>query len=748
MAIKEPYHTVYACDGKILKIECKEDFVINLIRANYGRYSITVCNDNGSTDWSVNCMSHRSFQILQARCNAKRNCSVLASTGLFDDPCPGTVKYLEAHFSCISAMLSSSTPRPTPPWLVTSPPSVWVTPKSFGVQPDIIIPSTSSVMSTLPPVSSTKLQPREQSESLIKIAADLCQVTETKILLEDDMSNTVNIIHDLAENMAKEIQMFPESQQQEGREADVYNLLHNIAWIGSNMLDVSQQPSWKDLSYKDQMLLATSLLINLEENSFLLADTMVKNETVTYCTKNMLLSVQVHKTKNVGNEIFPTDSVVGKCSLRINNWLKLQRSSLLENSEGEKVRLVYTAFDTLEYILRPPSNSDEVKKINSKVLSASLGKGRHIQLKQPVTLCFQHLQTENISNPTCVFWDYTQSVWSGEGCSLISTNETHTICNCNHLTNFAVLVDVKPTHSSSQVSLPLFPVFIITFVLCTLVVVVFVVRYISKHNARKDYGSTFVQDNEWSEWFSKCFGCCQSPVESEKTLNSRDPRPALYGNPTMQSMTSVDNDGSTICTTHITQPSNTIPRSYINENGGLEGHYPGSHMKLNHNYPTYNRNGSIRKIKEARRLEHLENTLQHRNKKLAGAALRSNSPRSHTYSEIAAGSSRSDPVYEEIEREREHCSQISDVSDEDAKRNSDMSRQSSKSYGDHRPLIPYNPVTDRNFHAALDAAYRQQLKEHSARMVSVLDGQSVICHLQQSEPRIYHKSVSHSPHHY
>lgn len=179
----------------------------------------------------------------------------------------------------------------------------------------------------------------------------------------------------------------------------------------------------------------------------------------------------------------------------------------------------------------------------------------------------------------------------------------------------------------------------------------------------------------------------------------------------------------------------------------VEGHYPTSHLRLNHHYPTYSRNGSTRKMREARRLEHLENTLQHRNKKLAAGSLGSSSPRSHTYSEIAATSQRSDPVYEEIEREQEH-SQVSDISDEEARQISDTSRQSSKSYGDHRPLIPYNPVTDQNFHAALDAAYRQQLMEHNAKTVSVLDGQTVVCHLQQSDPRLYHRAEGPEFHHY
>ncbi|KAK0084893.1 hypothetical protein PV325_006176 [Microctonus aethiopoides] len=58
------YDTAYECEGKTLKIECREGELINLIRANYGRFSITICNEHGNTDWSVNCMSQKSFRVL------------------------------------------------------------------------------------------------------------------------------------------------------------------------------------------------------------------------------------------------------------------------------------------------------------------------------------------------------------------------------------------------------------------------------------------------------------------------------------------------------------------------------------------------------------------------------------------------------------------------------------------------------------------------------------------------------------
>lgn len=98
------YETAYACEGKTLTIECLPGDLINLIRANYGRFSIAICNDHGNVDWSVNCMSVKSLRVLNTKCALKQNCSVLASTNMFDDPCPGTHKYLEAHYLCRSGM--------------------------------------------------------------------------------------------------------------------------------------------------------------------------------------------------------------------------------------------------------------------------------------------------------------------------------------------------------------------------------------------------------------------------------------------------------------------------------------------------------------------------------------------------------------------------------------------------------------------------------------------------------------------
>ena len=92
--------TKYGCEGSSLELECEEGAVISLVRANYGRFSIAICNAHGNTDWSVNCMSPRTLRVIRARCQGAQTCQVPVDSTIFGDPCPGTYKYIEVHYSC------------------------------------------------------------------------------------------------------------------------------------------------------------------------------------------------------------------------------------------------------------------------------------------------------------------------------------------------------------------------------------------------------------------------------------------------------------------------------------------------------------------------------------------------------------------------------------------------------------------------------------------------------------------------
>lgn len=59
------YKTAYKCEGEELSISCSNEETIKVIRANFGRFSIAICNKHGYTDWSVNCMSPKTTRVLQ-----------------------------------------------------------------------------------------------------------------------------------------------------------------------------------------------------------------------------------------------------------------------------------------------------------------------------------------------------------------------------------------------------------------------------------------------------------------------------------------------------------------------------------------------------------------------------------------------------------------------------------------------------------------------------------------------------------
>ncbi len=42
---------------------------MSLVRANYGRFSISICNAEGNTAWSVNCMEPRTLRVMKDRCD-------------------------------------------------------------------------------------------------------------------------------------------------------------------------------------------------------------------------------------------------------------------------------------------------------------------------------------------------------------------------------------------------------------------------------------------------------------------------------------------------------------------------------------------------------------------------------------------------------------------------------------------------------------------------------------------------------
>uniref|UniRef100_A0A803K0F5 Adhesion G protein-coupled receptor E1 n=1 Tax=Xenopus tropicalis TaxID=8364 RepID=A0A803K0F5_XENTR len=85
--------------------------------------------------------------------------------------------------------------------------------------------------------------------------------------------------------------------------------------------------------------------------------------------------------------------------------------------------------------------------INSQVVTGSITSQNKENLNPPVTFYLNNLQAPDTSKISlCVYWDPKLSGWSQRGCNIIFSNISHTLCSCDHLSTFAVIIapcDIK-----------------------------------------------------------------------------------------------------------------------------------------------------------------------------------------------------------------------------------------------------------------------------------------------------------------
>ncbi|XP_055486325.1 adhesion G protein-coupled receptor E4-like, partial [Leucoraja erinacea] len=77
--------------------------------------------------------------------------------------------------------------------------------------------------------------------------------------------------------------------------------------------------------------------------------------------------------------------------------------------------------------------------LNSDIVSAAVTNTGRSHLLEPVTLTFGNKKPTD-KRAKCVFWNSSNFSWSTQGCQLVEFNARYTVCNCTHLTSFAVLM--------------------------------------------------------------------------------------------------------------------------------------------------------------------------------------------------------------------------------------------------------------------------------------------------------------------
>ncbi|XP_056337046.1 adhesion G-protein coupled receptor G6 isoform X12 [Danio aesculapii] len=86
--------------------------------------------------------------------------------------------------------------------------------------------------------------------------------------------------------------------------------------------------------------------------------------------------------------------------------------------------------------------------LNSYVVASSVGNFTIKNLQDPVRIEIAHLEYKKDPMPRCVFWDFDlqnySGGWNSDGCEVgPDSNSNRTVCLCNHLTHFGILMDMS-----------------------------------------------------------------------------------------------------------------------------------------------------------------------------------------------------------------------------------------------------------------------------------------------------------------
>ncbi|XP_035525339.1 protein eva-1 homolog C isoform X1 [Morone saxatilis] len=119
----EHHRTRLVCENERLKLVCKNETVLAIYSATFGHllHGSPYCPQEPGSHTDMECLSPSALRKVSRRCHGRANCSVLADTQTFGDPCfPGTRKHLRVSFTCVPKYLLEDVGRgSTDPFMIS-----------------------------------------------------------------------------------------------------------------------------------------------------------------------------------------------------------------------------------------------------------------------------------------------------------------------------------------------------------------------------------------------------------------------------------------------------------------------------------------------------------------------------------------------------------------------------------------------------------------------------------------------------
>ncbi|XP_035755695.1 adhesion G-protein coupled receptor G6 isoform X2 [Egretta garzetta] len=175
--------------------------------------------------------------------------------------------------------------------------------------------------------------------------------------------------------------------------------------------------------------------------------------------------------------------------------------SLLKNLSQDEFEVISRAQFTFFNKNGLFQDAENPANLTSFVVACSIGNITIQDLQDYVKVTIKHTKIQEDPKPTCVFWDMNKNGgnggWNPAGCHVdAESNENETICLCNHLTHFGVLMDLQRivTQIDSQNTKVLT---FITYIGCGISAIfsaATLLTYIAFEKLRRDYPSKILMN--------------------------------------------------------------------------------------------------------------------------------------------------------------------------------------------------------------------------------------------------------------
>lgn len=249
---------------------------------------------------------------------------------------------------------------------------------------------------------------------------------------------------------------------------EALNFTEHVISTLSVIMDSDQSQEWENITKDEQSRLASRIILETERTAQLLAcsqvDTLSNQSDNHFIVRGKNIELQTFVFSGSQSvTCFPSCDASDTASIRIAGDVPWE--DIPEACDNTAYVGFGTVYRGLGSRLSPTSTgSSRVGKlpqagrvvtlentvVNSEVVGFSFGAlGTSIQFPdKAVVAILPHLNTSIKKPATCAFWNFSKNggagEWDSNGCEVdaSSSSNLQTTCRCNHLTNFAILMDM------------------------------------------------------------------------------------------------------------------------------------------------------------------------------------------------------------------------------------------------------------------------------------------------------------------